>query len=84
MVLHTLCGFGNSSTVWENLTKHNAFDLSTNSVGPLNPESCNPTTLLRTLEAGNTGNTKRTTRKLRATKIVREGLREIPNWDLEA
>ena len=77
MVLHTLFGFGNSSTLLANLTKHNAFYFSINSVGPLNPESCNTTTLLRTLEAGNTGSAKRTARKLRAAKTVREGLREF-------
>ncbi len=79
-------GFAHPLWIWqqfpnlESLTKHNVFDLSTNTVGVLNPDSCSTTTLLRTLQAGSTCSAKRTMRKLRATKIVREGLRAISEF----
>ncbi len=37
VVLHTLCGFGNSSTHLAHLTKHNVVNLSTNSTSPFEP-----------------------------------------------
>ncbi len=76
MVLHTLCGFGHQVHPFSK-SHTTMFLFSTSSVGPLSPESCNSTTLLRTLAAGNTGGAQRTTRKLRATSTVREGLREF-------